>query len=98
VSAQPKVKYTLEEYLAMDRNSEERLEYWDGEIYSMSDVSRKHNRVEIIKIAVTNSVTTNPFPVFANTCLLHSIAPTSRSTSSGAMGSGCNVNTTLSMK
>jgi Uma2 family endonuclease len=47
MSAQPKVKYTLEEYLELDRISDERLEYWDGEIYSMSGVSRKHNRVGV---------------------------------------------------
>ncbi len=47
MSAQPKLKYALEEYLELDRNSEERLEYWDGEVYSMSGVSRKHARLEV---------------------------------------------------
>lgn len=47
MSAQPKLKYTLEEYLELDRNSEERLEYWDGEIVSMSGVNRPHARIEV---------------------------------------------------
>ena len=47
MSAQPKLKYTLEEYLELDRHSEERLEYWDGEVFSMSGVSPNHNQIEI---------------------------------------------------
>ena len=46
MSALPKSKYTLEEYLELDRNSEERWEYWDGEIYSMSGVSDQHDQIE----------------------------------------------------
>jgi Uma2 family endonuclease len=42
----PKQKYTLEEYYELDRNSEERLEYWDGEIFSMSGVSDQHDQIE----------------------------------------------------
>ncbi len=46
MSAQPKLKYTLEEYLELDRNSEARLEYWDGEIFDMSGVSPEHDEIE----------------------------------------------------
>lgn len=46
MSAQPKLKYTLEEYLELDRTSEARLEYWDGEIFDMSGVSPEHDAVE----------------------------------------------------
>lgn len=46
MSAQPKLKYTLEEYLELDRNSEARLEYWDGEIFDMSGVSPEHDQIE----------------------------------------------------
>ncbi len=46
MSAQPKLNYTLEEYLELDRNSEERLEYWEGEIFSMSGVNSEHDQVE----------------------------------------------------
>lgn len=46
MTALPKEKYTLEEYLELDANSEERLEYWDGEIFSMSGVSSQHDQIE----------------------------------------------------
>jgi len=46
MSAQPKRRYTLEEYLELDRNSDERLEYWDGEIFSMSGASDEHDQIE----------------------------------------------------
>ena len=46
MSAQPKLKYTLEEYLELDLNSEARLEYWDGEIFDMSGSSPQHDQVE----------------------------------------------------
>src|SRR2546425_713646 len=47
MSALPKPRYTLEEYLELDRTSEERLEYWDGEIFSMSGVSDEHSQIEV---------------------------------------------------
>ncbi len=40
-------KYTLEEYLELDRQSEERLEFWNGEIFNMSGVSLIHAAIEI---------------------------------------------------
>ena len=46
MAAQPKLKYTLEEYLELDRNSEARLEYWDGEVFDMSGTSPEHDQVE----------------------------------------------------
>src|SRR5215475_10369250 len=47
MSALPKGRYTLEEYLELDKNSDERLEYWDGEIFSMAGVSEEHNQIEV---------------------------------------------------
>ncbi|HZS48952.1 MAG TPA: Uma2 family endonuclease [Blastocatellia bacterium] len=41
----PKRKYTLEEYLALDRESEGRHEFWNGEIFAMSGGSRNHDRI-----------------------------------------------------
>ena len=46
MSANPKSHYTLEEYLELDRKSDERLEYWDGEVFSMSGVSEEHAEIE----------------------------------------------------
>ncbi len=40
-------RYTLEEYLELDRNSEERLEYWYGEIFNMSGASEEHDQIVI---------------------------------------------------
>ena len=40
----PKLKYTLEEYLELDKNSEERYEYFDGEVFAMAGGSPSHAR------------------------------------------------------
>lgn len=46
MSAQPKPRYTLEEYFELERKSEERFEYWNGEIFCMSGVSPEHDQIE----------------------------------------------------
>lgn len=43
MSAIPKTKLTPEEYLDFERKSEERHEYFDGEIFAMSGAKRNHN-------------------------------------------------------
>ena len=43
-------KWTVEEYLAFERSSEEKHEYYAGEIFAMSGASREHNLI------VTNTV------------------------------------------
>lgn len=43
MSAIPKTKLTPEEYLEFERKSEERHEYFDGEIFAMSGAKRNHN-------------------------------------------------------
>jgi Uma2 family endonuclease len=43
--AAPKQKYTLEEYLELDKNSEERYEYFDGEVFTMAGGSPDHARL-----------------------------------------------------
>lgn len=40
-----KQKYTLEEYLELDKNSEERYEYFDGEVFDMAGGSANHTRL-----------------------------------------------------
>lgn len=45
MTAVPKKKYTLEEYLELDRNSEERYEYFDGEVFAMAGGSPNHARI-----------------------------------------------------
>lgn len=39
--------YTIEEYLAIDRNSQERYEYFDGEIRLMAGESDKHGDISV---------------------------------------------------
>lgn len=38
-------KYSLEEYAELEKASEERLEYFDGNVWSMAGASRKHERI-----------------------------------------------------
>lgn len=45
MAANPERRYTLEEYLELDRTSEERLEFWDGEVFCMSGGSRLHDQI-----------------------------------------------------
>ena len=46
MSALPKIQYSLEDYFALECNSEERYEWWEGEVFAMSGVSRQHARIE----------------------------------------------------
>lgn len=45
MSALPKRLYTLEEYLELDRHSDERYEYFDGEVFAMAGGSLEHLRI-----------------------------------------------------
>ena len=42
MSSQTRPHYTTEEYLAMERSSEERHEYHAGEVFVMSGASERH--------------------------------------------------------
>lgn len=44
--ANPKRRYTLEEYFELELKSEERFEFWDGEVFCMSGVSQEHDQIE----------------------------------------------------
>ena len=46
MAANPKRKYTLEEYFDLELSTNERFEYFDGEIFSMSGVSEQHDEIE----------------------------------------------------
>ena len=43
---QEKLKYTLEEYLELDHQSEEKIEFWDGHIFTLAGASTSHNRIQ----------------------------------------------------
>lgn len=42
-----KQHYSLEEYFELERGSEERYEYWNGEVFNMSGVSENHAEIEV---------------------------------------------------
>ncbi|MDT7541824.1 MAG: hypothetical protein QOE33_1728 [Acidobacteriota bacterium] len=45
MSLQPRRRYTLEEYFALELASEEKYEYFDGEVFNMSGGSRDHEQI-----------------------------------------------------
>jgi Uma2 family endonuclease len=46
MAAHPKRKYTLEEYFDLELSSNERYEYFNGEVFCMSGVSQEHDQIE----------------------------------------------------
>ena len=42
MNAIPKHRYTLEEYIELDKNSEERYEYFDGEVFALAGGNIEH--------------------------------------------------------
>ncbi len=55
MAALPKKRWTVEEYLAFERASEEKHEFIDGDVYLMSGASRQLN---LISVNVISSLTT----------------------------------------
>jgi len=45
MTALPKYRYTLEEYVELDKNSEDRHEFFDGEVFAMSGGSIEHSQI-----------------------------------------------------
>lgn len=45
MSSQPSRRYTLEEYFELELSSEEKYEYFDGEVFNMSGGSPDHERI-----------------------------------------------------
>lgn len=45
MTAVPRKVYSIEEYLELERNSEEKLEFWDGHVWSMSGARFVHNLI-----------------------------------------------------
>ena len=45
MTALPKRKYSLEEYFEIEKNSEEKFEFWDGNVWSMAGASPEHERI-----------------------------------------------------
>jgi Uma2 family endonuclease len=65
MAAHPKRKYTLEEYFELERSTNERLEYWNGDVYSMSGVSENHALIETNSVTLlSNNLREHPCRVF----------------------------------
>lgn len=47
MTASPRHKYSLEEYFEIERESEEKFEYWDGNVFSKSGASPKHEQIVV---------------------------------------------------
>jgi Uma2 family endonuclease len=45
MSSEPSHKYTLEEYFALELGSDEKYEFWNGEVFCMSGASLAHNQI-----------------------------------------------------
>lgn len=45
MSSQTKVKLTVEEYLALERSTQDRSEYFKGEVFAMGGASERHNLI-----------------------------------------------------
>jgi Uma2 family endonuclease len=54
MSTQAKRIYSLEEYFELELTSEERWEYFDGDVFCMSGVSPNHSRIESNAITALN--------------------------------------------
>jgi Uma2 family endonuclease len=58
MAAVPKKRWTVKEYFALERESEEKHEFIDGDVYAMSGASLKHNRiVRNVITSLTNQLT-----------------------------------------
>lgn len=65
MAAHPKRKYTLEEYFDLELSSNERYEYWNGEVFCMSGVSEQHAQIETNFITLlSNKLRGRPCRVF----------------------------------
>ncbi|HZH33754.1 MAG TPA: Uma2 family endonuclease [Pyrinomonadaceae bacterium] len=47
--------YTLEEYLELDHASEEKLEFWDGNVFTLAGASVNHNQIQVNLISSLRS-------------------------------------------
>lgn len=55
MSVQINPRYTLEEYFELEKKSEERYEFYNGEVFCMSGVSPNHAQIETNLITSLNS-------------------------------------------
>lgn len=60
-------EFTKEEYWRRERNSIEKNEYFDGQIYAMAGTSTNHNRIAVdVTVSLGNQLREEPCEVFAS--------------------------------
>ena len=47
--------YTLEEYLELDHASEEKIEFWDGNVFTLAGASSNHNQIQVNAIVALSN-------------------------------------------
>jgi len=55
MSTQPQRHFTLEEYFALERASEVKYEYWQGDVLAMSGASPAHVQIQVNLITLLRS-------------------------------------------
>jgi len=67
MTLQPKISYTPEEYLAIEREAEFKSEYFDGEMFAMTGASRKHNLISLnVAASLHNRLKKSSCEVYTN--------------------------------
>lgn len=67
MASDPRPRISPEEYLALERHSETRSEYLNGEIFAMTGASRRHNRITLnLAIALDSRLRDKGCEVFAS--------------------------------
>lgn len=67
MASRPKLRYTPEEYLALEREAEFKSEYIDGEIFSMVGASESHNIIVVNIVTQINiQLKKRPCKVYSN--------------------------------
>jgi Uma2 family endonuclease len=57
MSTEKKPRLTIEEYIELDKNSEEKFEYFDGEVFNMTGVHPNHALLQSRLITFLNNQT-----------------------------------------
>lgn len=65
---QPQKVYSLEEYLELEKRSDEKFEFWDGHVWSMSGATFAHNRIVMnLSIDLGSRLAKKGVPLFPQT-------------------------------
>jgi Uma2 family endonuclease len=67
MTAVAKQKLTPEEYLKIERAAERKSEFYNGEMFAMTGVSRQHVRIVVnLTLAIGNQLRSRPCEIFVN--------------------------------